>query len=244
MKKKVGLIQTRNIGDLIIALPIADHFEELGYEVFWPIEDKFVAMFQRIKPTINFLPVELKSDYRNLYLNDPIALLQKEKVDRTIILYSFLGGLNICDTRLAGSVKFDEYKYAIAGVPFAKKWDLKYERDMQREEELFESLKIDGPYICVHDSGSDLKLPVPLPNDFTEGHRIVRIENLTDSPFDWRLTIERANKILMVDSCFANLVEQLNLPQEKRLVVRSELHFTPVYKNGWRFVFYNPEDAR
>lgn len=244
MKKKIGLVQSRNIGDIIIALPIADHFEELGYDVYWPVDERIVGMFQRIKPTINFLPVTPRNDNRNLFLNDPLALLQEEKVDRTIMLYSYLGGLNICDTRLAASVKFDEYKYAIAGVPFAKKWDLKYERDLKREEELFDGLKIDGPYICVHDSGSDIKLPVPLPDDFTEGHRIVRIEDVTDSPFDWRLTIERANKLLMVDSCFSNLVEQLNLPQEKRLVLRSEVTFTPVYKNGWRYVFYNPEDAR
>jgi len=35
---QIGLIQTRGIGDIIIALPIADFFTAKGYKVTWPID--------------------------------------------------------------------------------------------------------------------------------------------------------------------------------------------------------------
>jgi len=40
----------------------------------------------------------------------------------------------------------------------------------------------------------------------------------------------------MIDSCFSNLVEQLNLPMEKYFVLRSPMQYTPVMKNGWIFL--------
>lgn len=59
---------------------------------------------------------------------------------------------------------------------------------------------------------------------------------ITDSPFDWIYTLEGAARLLLLDSCFCNLVEQLNLPNEKYLVLRSYVEATPVMKNGWQFV--------
>ncbi|MEO8650409.1 MAG: hypothetical protein ABI539_14690 [Acidobacteriota bacterium] len=245
MSKRIGIVQTRGIGDLIMALPIADHFLEQGAEVFWPIDQKFVHMFQPIKPEINFLPVDgTADDGRDFFLNKPLQLINENKCDRTIILYSHLGGLNICDTRLFESVKFDEYKYAIAGVPFDRKWKLKYTRNMAREESLYENLGIKGDYVCVHEDGSDLKIPIPIPPDIQRDFQIIKVNDVTDSPFDWLLTFERASKLIMIDSCFSNLVEQMNLPNEKRLYLRSIINFTPVYKNGWRFMFFNPADAQ
>ena len=38
---------------------------------------------------------------------------------------------------VSNSVKFDEYKYAIAQVPFHEKWNLKLVRNAERERVLF-----------------------------------------------------------------------------------------------------------
>ena len=57
------------------------------------------------------------------------------------------------DRRLQ-SLKFDEYKYAMTGVPFQEKWKLRIKRDAEREEALFQSLEITRPYVLVHDTGS------------------------------------------------------------------------------------------
>jgi len=238
MAKRIGLIQTRGIGDIIIALPIADYYIEHGWEVVWPIDVRFVGMFQRARPDIAFVPVNApQTSAIEFFINEPYRLLRERECDPIVNLYSHFGGVNICNTRLAHSLKFDEYKYAIAGVPFERKWQLKYDRDMEREERLFESLKISANYVLIHDQGSAMPEPLEIAPEWTRGFEVVRISNLTDSIFDWRLTIERAAKLIMVDSCFANLTDQLNLENEKALFVYSPVTFTPVFVNEWRFIF-------
>jgi hypothetical protein len=241
MSQRIGIVQTRGIGDIIIALPIAEYFVEQGHEVYWPIDRKFVDMFSRAKPEVNFLAVDGgMHEPRGYLLNDPLRLLGEHSPDRTIMLYSIIGNLNISDVRLSRSLKFDEYKYAIAGVPFERKWTLEIERDLAREQALFDRLNIERDYVVVHDRGFDFDVPIQLPPEIQSDFQVVRVEELTDSPFDWLLTLERAAELFMIDSSLANLVEQLNLPNRKRLYFRSDLMYTPVYKNGWRFSFFEP----
>ncbi len=239
--RRVGLIQTRGIGDILIAIPIADYYVEQGCEVVWPIDEKFFPIFQRAKPEIIFLPV---ADGPGYFYDEPKRMLQEAGCDAIACLYSYLGNQKVYDERLAGSLKFDEYKYAIANVPFARKWTLDYERDTAREEALYAQLGITGPYVCLHDEGSDVQFKLDLPEEITRGHQIVRVEALTNDFLDWRLALERAAKLVLLDSNFSNLVEGLNLPNEKYLVVRSQMAFTPVYRNGWRFVFVNQRTAK
>jgi hypothetical protein len=72
---------------------------------------------------------------------------------------------------------------------------------------------------------------------------LIRMDALTDDPFDWLMTLAIASKLVLIDSCFSNLVEQMNLPKEKYLIARSAIRFTPVYKNGWQFTFVDPRPA-
>ena len=239
MAKKIGLIQTRGIGDIIIALPIADHFIEQGYEIVWPIDQRFMPIFEPIKPAIQFFPVLEKEGGPNYLVNEPLAITREQGCERTIILYSYVTNQQVYDPRLTVNLKFDEYKYAIAGVAFSKKWSLNYERQMEREVALFESLAIKNDYVCVHDLGSNMSAPFEIPEHLTNGLQIVRVDELTDSPLDWRLTLEKAKRLIMVDSCLSNLVEQINLETEKYLIPRAPQQYPPVYKNGWRFIFPN-----
>ncbi|HEV7701314.1 MAG TPA: hypothetical protein VGO43_13865 [Pyrinomonadaceae bacterium] len=237
MAKRIGLVQTGGIGDIIIALPIADHFTELGFEVVWPIKEAYMPIFEPIKPSVRFLPVPPTGS--SSVVHEPLRLLNAEACQRTIVLYSYVGGININDSRLSGALKFDEYKYAIAGVPFAKKWDLRYERDMERENRLYDSLNISEEYLCFHGLSADMTEPLRLPGHMSEGLRVIEMEKQSEdeSPFDWLLTLERAKKLILVDSCFANLVEQMNLTNPKAVITDNAVAFTPVFRNGWQFLF-------
>src|SRR5258708_123023 len=239
MAKKIGLIQTRGIGDIIIALPIADYFIEQGYEVVWPIDYRFMPIFEPIKPSIHFFPVMEKEGRPNYFVNDPVTITREQGCDRTIILYSYVNNQQVYDPRLSAVLKLDEYKYAIAGVPLARKWTLTYERQMDREQALFDSFDIHEDYVCVHDLGSNMASPFEIPEHLTNGLRVVRVEELTASPLDWRLTLERAKRLIMVDSCLSNLVEQINFETEKYIITRAPIHLHPLYKNGWEFIFPN-----
>jgi hypothetical protein len=234
MAKRLAIIQSGGIGDIIIALPIADHYEAQGYEIVWPILDCLVPIFSAIKPSIRFLPVARGPEE---VVQEPYKLISTEGCERTIILYSYVRGLAVYDTRLSGVLKFDEYKYAIAGVPFSKKWELSYGRNMEREQALFDSLAIEGDYCCFHGFSGDMSEPLKLPLHMAEGMRVIEISPITDNPFDWLLTLERASKLILVDSCFANLVEQMNLPNKKAVILDNTVPFTPVFRNGWQFLF-------
>jgi hypothetical protein len=240
MGRRIGFIQTRGIGDIIIALPIADYYEEAGWNVSWPIDASFLKMFQAIKPTIEFIPVDRAREDIDYFQNDPIRLLLERRCDRIVNLYSAFGGMNVVDARLSSALKVDEYKYAVAGVPFERKWQLEYERDLDREKALFEKLKIKGDYVCVHDRATYMASPFEIPHEFTRGLEVVKISPITDSLFDWRLTLERATRLVMVNSSFANFVEPLGLTNDKILFLGEPAQLTPVFASGWRFVFPKP----
>jgi hypothetical protein len=243
MGKKIGFIQTVGIGDILMILPIADHFEAQGWEIVWPIDHRYVAMFSRAKPSIKFLPVEGSVlEQREFFLDRPLKLLADHGCEKTVMFYMPMFGLMIGDPRLAASLKSDEYKYAIAGVPFRKKWELTYERDLVREERLFERLNINGPYVCVHEDGSDVQLPFPIPPEAGRDFQVVRVEPISDSIFDWRLTLERAHHLYLIESCFSNLVEQLSLPVPKSIMLRVPVDLCPVLKSDWNFISANPAD--
>lgn len=233
MPKRIGLIQTSGIGDIIIAIPIADFFIQRGYDVFWPIHEHFFPAFQQAKPEINFLAVTKGTDDM---FEIPMSILQKHDCEKVFILYSYLKSAEVYNKTFLRSLKFDEYKYAIAGVPFANKWNLVLHRDHERELALYNRLEITKPYICIHRKGSGFQPNISLPDSFHNDYQIIEVEPITNNPFDWIYTFQNAAKLVFIDSCFSNRVEQLNFTNEKYLIFRSEVSFTPVMKNGWQFM--------
>lgn len=235
---KIGLIQTRGIGDIVIAAPIAQYYIELGHEVFWPVDQRFRPFVQAVFPDINFLPVNpgVTGDTTLAYFySAPLAQLQEMGCEQIFSLYSYLSGLNVVNEKFAKSLKFDEYKYAVANVPFSRKWGLHVQRDREREQQLAEKLGIERPYALLHEEGSNFKLEIQLPRDVEERLQVIRISSVTANPFDWIGVIENASLFACVDSCFANLAEQLNLCADKYLFLRSDIKATPVFKNNWKF---------
>jgi hypothetical protein len=237
--KKIGFIQTRGIGDIIIALPIAHYFHKMGYKVLWPIDSKFVPFMAFAAPYVSFLPV----DYHSLslsgpeeyFVNAPLKLLKKAGCSDIRLLYNALGG-KLTDPHLGISLKFDEYKYAVCKVPFQEKWNLHIERNMDREMLLYKSLGIIEEYVCIHRQDSNIISGVSMIETWQKRYRVIEVSEKTDNPLDWIYTLENANKLMLLDSCFANLVEQLNWQTEKYLILRSKAQVTPVFKNGWTFI--------
>ena len=235
---KIGLIQTRGIGDIIIAAPIAQYYINQGHEVFWPVDSGFYPAVQAAFPEIRFMPVSKEQAGGTslaYFYAQPLAELSAIGCNPIFSLYSYLSGLDIVDPKQANSLKFDEYKYAAASVPFEQKWQLRVNRNLEREQALFERLDIRGDYILMHDQGSNFKLDIQLPEDMLRDFQLVRVSELSDNPFDWIGVIERAGVLVCVDSCFANLAEQLNLCARKYLFLRSDIRATPVFKNNWQF---------
>lgn len=142
-------------------------------------------------------------------------------------------------------LKFDQYKYYIADVPFTQKWTLAPVRNMQREMDLTQRVS-DGsgrPYVIAHLEGSDIKIDpegidmVPFKEKYGDDVQLLVIDpSITTNLFDWLSLIENAVAIVTVDSVFANLVDQCCLLHEdKNFILRSPMPMTPVLGFNWNY---------
>ena len=118
---KLGIIQSRGIGDIVIALPIAKHYADQGNEIYWPICEDFVSHFKDVAPWVNWMavPVDATGEF---FLNTPLERLASVGIteeDDVIYLYQYLSSVpEKTDPDLFAMMKFDQYKYAAAGVAF------------------------------------------------------------------------------------------------------------------------------
>ena len=240
---KIGIIQTRGIGDIVIAIPIANHLIRHGNEVYWPIDLDFYIPFKTAFPLIKFIPLkkEIPVNSAQYFYNEPNTLLINEGCEKIYCLYSHLSngfdfGQTILHKKLAGSVSFDMYKYAITGVPFSEKWNFFPIRNISQENILFNEMGLTKgeKYIVQHNQGSNASFQISIDNEF-KNYKLITINSFTNNFFDWLKIIENASKLYLLDSLYANIVEQMNFENKKNLILRSPSPFTPVFKNSWEF---------
>ena len=232
--KRLGIIQSRGLGDLIIGLPIAGHYHEQGWEIIWPILEQFVPSMESLAPWVKWVPLPYDPPGRYFY-DIPMERLRNFKCDEIIPLYQHLSNHDFSKEKYFQYTSFDQYKYIRAGVPFLKKWDLaKYiTRDTQREEQLYKEVVQNENYVVVHLQGSDHRAsydPQIVPDDW-------QTIEITERPGynlqDWLLTMERAQSLILVDSVYANLVDQLNIGEDRYFIQRSHIGLTPVQGQHW-----------
>lgn len=235
--KKLGIIQSRGLGDIVIALPIANYYRQEGWEIYWPICEEFWGSVKETAPWINWIPVP--TDSGAFFYDVPMQRLSNLGVENAICLYQALTGHPELQGRQEFQItKFDQVKYHAAGVPFLEKWNLKdcITRNPQREQAVKDQLKIrEGDhYVVVHLEGSDHRASYD-PSWIPEGWRTIEITNLTDSVFDWLAVLEGAQAIITVDSVFSNIVDQLKITEsvDSYFIPRSHIHLTPVLGGSW-----------
>lgn len=237
---RIGIIQTRGLGDIIIAAPIAMYWLERGHEVLWPIDSEFLAPFTFALPSIQFLPVEKSTTGINTadyFVEYPKKILQEHGCDEIYILYSHLTNYDFPHAHLASFLSFDRYKYAVAGVPFKEKWKLKIKRDQARENQLFQllSLSPSDSYIVVQETGSDFKADL-IEKIRIDSARLISIVPITDNFLDWLGVIENAEEAHLIDSVYSNIVDQLGFTNKKFFYRRSHINFTPIFSSDWHYV--------
>jgi hypothetical protein len=247
-KKKIGFIQSRGAGDLVIALPIAKYYHDQDYEVLWPIAQEFISSFKDTVPWIKWIPLVV--DGNNYFYETPFERLRNLKCDEIICLYQSLSSHPEFAKRPEFQITgFDQIKYHIAQVPFKQKWTLDQciTRDPQREQALKEQVGIQGdePYVVVHLEGSDYSTTID-PNWIPEGWKTIEITPITDCVFDWLGVLEDAQSIIAVDSVIANMVDQLGIADnvDSYFLPRSHIQLTPVLGCAWTVLEPNPETLK
>lgn len=234
-QKKLGLCQTRGLGDIVISLPIARHYHDQGYLVHWPIVDSWVAQMSRAVPWVKWIPIP--PDSGAFFYDVPMQRLRNLQVDEVICLYQALTGHRFHEEVYFQHTKFDQYKYIQANVPFLKKWQLAecITRDPVREQALYDRVVKNPDYVVVHLEGSDHRAQFDstiIPPEW----QIIEITSQTDSIWDWLQVLEGAQSLVMVDSVFANLVDQLNIGEDRYFIPRSHIGLTPVQGQTWTWL--------
>ena len=233
---KLGIIQSRGLGDIVIALPIAKFYHDQGYEVHWPICQEFIPHVAKHVPWVHWHAVT--TDTGSFFYDQPIALLNKINCDEIICLYQALTGHKFHEELYFQHTKFDQYKYIKANVPFLNKWKLSecITRDIDKEQALYSKLITNPNYAVVHLEGSDHKARFDYSTIPTEWQTVEINSKETASIFDWLTVLERAQSIVCVDSVFANLVDQLSIGSDRYFIPRSHIGLTPVQGNEWTWV--------
>lgn len=236
---RIGIIQTRGLGDIVIAAPIAMYWIARGHEVVWPIDSEFLTAFTYALPDIQFLPVDKSitgANTADYFVEYPKKLLNEYGCEKIHVMYSHLTTYDFPHAHLASFLSFDRYKYAVAGVPFKEKWELKLKRDQERENQLFQLLSLSPAdrYIVMQETGSDFKANLA-DKIRIDTPRLINIAPITDNFLDWLGVIENAEEVHLIDSVYSNVVDQLGFTNKKFFYRRSPIYFTPIFLSDWNY---------
>ena len=246
MSIKRGIIQSRGLGDIIIALPIARHYFDRGDEIVWPVCEEFYSSVKDHVRWVNWVSIPTDPEGR-YFLETPLSVFKDWGVDpdEALYLYQFLNTVpELTDPEMFNILKFDQYKYQVADVPFKKKWDLgrciarSNEGELALQDRLKKDGLLDGRYAVAHLTGSSARVEQSIITWLDPAVKIINVDLYkTASIFDWIGVLERAEAIVCLDSCIANMVDQLAINgPELYWIRRSAWDLTPVQGEAWTIV--------
>jgi len=246
--KKIGIIRPCKIGDLIISLPIGKYYHDKGYEVLWPIMKNYYEMFNEAAGHyIKFIPI---LDSFGFAINLSRGVLIENNPNEIINLSFNVGTFNDENSInfKKSKLRFDEFIYYLAEVPFEHKWNLEIRRNIEAENRLFEK-KIKTPkYSVGHFDVEYNKYGWQKGISTRQGYYNLckkyisnnLIELLPDKEFPslfyWIKILQNSEELFLADSSPLNLVEGLNLTNKKNLLLRSSAKETPILKNRYNII--------
>jgi len=207
MLKKLGIIQPGKIGDIIICLPIAKWYNNLGYKVIWPVDRNIIDNFKDYVDYVEWIPIDFDCRIAhqvcfNAFCSKVIDLAFTVTGANSFNSDNFLNKQN--------KYSFDEYKYFLADVPFEQKWNLQITRNEENENRLFSQLN-DCKYGVIQLKSSDCSVDWNKIKIKSTYDKVVMIDNVTKSVFDWIKVLENAQFHCLIESCFVNLIDQLSI---------------------------------
>lgn len=223
MKEKICIIQTGRLGDTIIALPIAKYYYDRGYSIDWAIHENHKGVFDYVD-YINELIVIPKEIDMMFSVYEAYKLVDGTKYRYVIDLsIGFPGSLVGKYTDTSFLETFVHVKYHLAGIDVSEKWNLKFNRNEDKEKELYQKL-VERDYILIHNSSDDGTAIFDVDSEYQKIY-FGRIEGY--EIFDWYQIILNAKEVYCIDSSLCNFID----------VVSEFSHvdkfFCPMRTNGW-----------
>lgn len=270
--RKAVLLQPGKLGDIIICSPIANYYSKKGFDVEWFIFPEFKSFFRAIDYVT---PVTSKKllDTSESYLKN--SKKRTSPFNTIAHKYFFMTAKKYCNfpdepEKLLLDISWGfpgqsaknnnlvkqyskegktwiQLRYDLAQTPIEERWNLKWNRDHDKEAELLQIIK----QKCLSKYGSDEYSIVHNYGDFKKSE-IQKIENISNcinfepipgfEIYDWLTVLENANNIVCIDSSLCNFVEvvpSLN-SVEKYYLGTEESHYHSfmdnILKNNWKMV--------
>lgn len=172
---KMGFIQSRGVGDIIIAMPILKWYYKRGHEVHLVCDQQYVESLSYAFPYATFHGIHddeknLVGNISNPYWYETPKQILEDQGCETIISFPYeevkyasampaelqhrIQGQfesRAVASNITHHLNFDQFKYTIADVPFDEKWKLDLRRNLSREYDLFNQVvKNPACYMVCH----------------------------------------------------------------------------------------------
>lgn len=249
MSEKITIILPGKIGDIIICLPIAKHFHDVGYDVHWAVYNHLISNFNKGHiDYVTFIPVNFITAIKDSH--DIAKQIGGEVLDLSFTCHGCWDNQNSKTFLNQRERTFDEFRYHLANVPFEKKWDLSIIRNKNRELELYSKLvdykKYNEKFVVFQNQASDTNVNFKLDLQ-GRNYQVIELKPYTDCVFDWITLLEEAKKLVLIESSISNLVDQLKIKTDKILLMKKNYYRdkldgrdlylgTPILKSNWRIV--------
>lgn len=238
MKKDVLVASHQGLGDHILCNGLYRSLSKDFEKVVIPVKSKNFHSVKRMLSDLDNVHVFRIPDNLEKWVMRLFILGAKISGTKSILLGKY--GNNF----FLDGVRFDDNFYLQAQIPFENRWDNFFVlRNQRQEEALFERLGCNrGPYIFLHEDPArgflidESKLP--------GGHLVVRpLQNPNEfSLFEYRLVLENATEIHVIESAFAAFIESLNLNVHKfahryaRPEASSDFRSEFTYRGKWEII--------
>jgi len=197
MSKKCLIRQSAGLGDILLCQKIGYHYQDLGYEIIWPVEPVYSYVKDYLK---NFKYILTTDDYE--FTDEMITLQLHGSVKK-------VGGPYILDA-----------KYKISKVDIDDWTDyIHIERNKEKEDKLFYDilgLQDDEEYVLINETFASpphsQENKIVIKDDHRKQIKMNYIKDIT--LFDWLKVIENASQIDVVDSCITVLLNLIDLKTE------------------------------
>ena len=217
-----NLNETINVfGDIFLCAPIAKFYSDKGYKVYWPVTKKFISTLEYF-PYVS--PIVLSDDilHEDWLRSDVMKILPQ--------LHKYEKVINLADrgphpTAQQYWENFEQCKYRLSNIPIEHKHNLKWKRNIKKEEKLYKNLVGDKKdYIFCHlesSRGDKAELPNLTNKNIIEANYVEGYEI-----FDWFKIIINTKEIYCVESAFHQFMDGIipfinNIP--KYILSRSTL---------------------
>lgn len=241
--RKICLIrQPAGLGDIFFCQKIAHHFNEMGYEIIWPIKTDFYYLQSYLNnDSITYIPDNLSFPYKDLYTNMSIKEPVTDK-DKTFIFLPLHGGVLTDD-----SVMISKYNSVRLDWKDWKKY-FEFKRNLYKEDILYRvilGLREDEEYNFVNNMfASPPDIQYKEISDINNQYKNITMKMHDGiTLFDWCKVIEKAKNIYTVETSLNYIIEKLSIEAERGGEMRMYSkwnppdfhHIKPLFNKNWKY---------